>query len=716
MLTIRLLGEMTVLRDGEALPLPPSRKTRALLGYLVATGRPQRREKLCTMLWEVPDDPRGALRWSLSKLRGLVDEPNGPARILAERETVSYVPEGARCDLRTLRETATRPLESVGIETLRAVVDNIEGDFLSGLELPGQPDFQAWCLAEREDARRHHAAVLDALVSRLTTTRPEEALPHARRLVELDSFAAKPRAALVALLARLGRRDEAEQHCETGTRLLQEAGLPLGPLAAATRDLRAPPSSRHSVAPQTDTATKLTVAAANASPLPGSTSRDLGGDVKRLIIVDDEPELGRMVAEYLGGHGFAVRTATSGQAMRRLLAEEPADLVILDVNMPSEDGFAVARSLRTGAGGPKILFLTAASEVVDRVVGLELGAEDYVTKPFDLRELRARIRIILRRAQAEGAVPAAVRAEPDLVPTQQPAEEMPPPHQEIRFCLATDGVRIAYATSGEGPPLLKPANWLTHLEFDWESPVWRHWIRELSRGHRLIRYDERGNGLSDRQIEELSLEACQRDMEAVIAAAELTRFPVLGISQGCACAVAHAVQHPGQISRLILYGGYARGWTHRSSPAQLATRQALITLMRHGWGADSPAFRQAFTSLFMPDGTVEQARWFNELQRMTTSPENAVRIQEMFGAIQIEALLPQVTVPTLVLHCTGDEVVPFEEGRRLAMGIPGARFVPLEGRNHILLEDEPAWGRFLTEVRAFLAEDDTSAGWDYSAL
>jgi DNA-binding SARP family transcriptional activator len=147
MLTIRLLGEMAVLRDGEALPLPPSRKTRALLGYLVATGRPQRREKLCTMLWEVPDDPRGALRWSLSKLRGLVDEPDGPARILAGRETVSYVPEGARCDFRALRETATRPLESVGIEALRAVVDDVDGEFLAGLELSGQPDFQAWCLA-----------------------------------------------------------------------------------------------------------------------------------------------------------------------------------------------------------------------------------------------------------------------------------------------------------------------------------------------------------------------------------------------------------------------------------------------------------------------------------------------------------------------------------------------------------------------------------------
>ncbi len=185
-------------------------------------------------------------------------------------------------------------------------------------------------------------------------------------------------------------------------------------------------------------------------------------------------------------------------------------------------------------------------------------------------------------------------------------------------------------------------------------------------------------------------------------AAGLERFAVLGISQGCATAIAYAAEHPGRVSHLVLYGGYARGWAQRDNPAELATRQALVTLMRHGWGADNPAFRQSFTSLFIPDGTPEQARWFNELQRMTTSPENAVRIQEAFGSLQVEALLPQVRVPTLVLHCTGDEVVPFEEGRRLAMGIRNARFVPLEGRNHILLEDEPAWTRFLNEMRAFL--------------
>ncbi|MBL6458235.1 alpha/beta fold hydrolase [Belnapia sp. T6] len=683
MLTIRMLGALAVLRDGVEQPLPPSKKTRALLGYLVATGRPQRRERLCTLLWDVPDDPRGALRWSLSKLRGLVDEPNGPARILAERDTVGYAPEGAQSDLFVLRQVCAQPLARAATGTLTNIAASIGGEFLAGLDLPAQPDFQAWCLAEREDTRRQHAAVLEELVNRFSAAAPEEAVGHARRWVELDGFEAKSRAALVGLLVRLGRRAEAEQHCETGLRLLQEGGMPPGPLMAAARELRRRPSPAAPVQ-------------AVAGPAPTGTAAPAGG-ARRLIIVDDEPEIGWMVAEYLGRHGFAVRTATNGRALRQLLAEEPADLVILDVNMPGEDGFAVARSLGVGADGPRILFLTAAIDVVDRVVGLELGAEDYITKPFDLRELRARVRNVLRRVEE-----AAGESKSSPAPHEPEVEPTPVLRQEIRFCLAADRVRIAYATSGEGPPLLKPSNWLTHLEFDWESPVWRHWMRELSRGRRLIRYDARGNGLSDWQVEDLSLTASRRDMEAVVEAAGLERFAVLGISQGCATAIAYAAEHPGRVSHLVLYGGYARGWAQRDNPAELATRQALVTLMRHGWGADNPAFRQSFTSLFIPDGTQEQARWFNELQRMTTSPENAVRLQEVFGSVQVEALLPQVRVPTLVLHCTGDEVVPFEEGCRLAMGIRNARFVPLEGRNHILLEDEPAWTRFLAEMHAFL--------------
>ena len=245
MLTIRLLGEVAVLRGDEPLALPPSKKTRALLAYLVATGRPHRRERLCSLLWEVPDDPRGALRWSLSKLRALVDQPDGSTRILADRETVAFAAEGAGCDLHALRALAARPgaLDAAPTDRLRAVAETVRGEFLEGLDLPAQPDFQAWCVAEREDARRQHAAVLGALVARLSAdpgeAAAEEALPHARRLVGLDGFDARSRAALVGLLARAGRREEAEQHLDAGKRLLREAGLPDDELARAARDLRA---------------------------------------------------------------------------------------------------------------------------------------------------------------------------------------------------------------------------------------------------------------------------------------------------------------------------------------------------------------------------------------------------------------------------------------------------------------------------------------------
>jgi class 3 adenylate cyclase/pimeloyl-ACP methyl ester carboxylesterase len=275
------------------------------------------------------------------------------------------------------------------------------------------------------------------------------------------------------------------------------------------------------------------------------------------------------------------------------------------------------------------------------------------------------------------------------------------PEQDIRFCTTADGVRIAHSTVGRGPPLVKAANWMNHLEFDAQSPVWRHWIEELGKDHTLIRYDERGNGLSDWEAE-LTFEHMVGDLEAVVDALGLERFALLGISQGCAVSVAYAVRHPERVSRLVLYGGYVRGWRTRADPQEIEWRQALTSLIRTGWGQDNPAFRQVFTSLFMPEATPEQTQWFNDLQRVSTSPENAVRLMGIFAEIDVSDLLPQVRVPTLVLHCRNESIAPFDEGRRFASGIPNARFVPLESRNHLILPDEPAWRRFMTEVRAFL--------------
>lgn len=281
--------------------------------------------------------------------------------------------------------------------------------------------------------------------------------------------------------------------------------------------------------------------------------------------------------------------------------------------------------------------------------------------------------------------------------------------QRIHFCSTTDGVRIAYAKVGDGAPIMKAANWLSHLEFDWQSPIWRHMLSEFARDHTFIRYDERGNGLSDWNCEDLSFGAWVEDLAAVVNAAGLDRFPLLGISQGGAVAIAYAVRYPEKVSHLILYGSYARGWAKRDSPEEIEQRQAQLTLVKLGWGKDNPAFRQLWTSLYAPDATPAQAQSFNDLQRNCTSAQNAVRLLTEMGNLDVVDLLPQVKAPTLVMHCRDEAGVPFEEGRLIAGSIPGARFVPLEGRNHLLLEGDPSWGKFVKEVRRFIGSEDTSA-------
>jgi pimeloyl-ACP methyl ester carboxylesterase/DNA-binding CsgD family transcriptional regulator len=289
------------------------------------------------------------------------------------------------------------------------------------------------------------------------------------------------------------------------------------------------------------------------------------------------------------------------------------------------------------------------------------------------------------------------------------ARAMAQARQQIRFCSAHDGVRIAYAMSGRGPPLVKVANWLSHLEYDWESPVWRPLLAELSRDHTLVRYDERGCGLSDWNVEDLSFDAWIHDLETVVEAAGVDRFPLLGISQGASIACAYAVRHPERVTQLILHGGYTRGRLRRAkTPQQRDEAEMMIRLAEIGWGRENPAFRQFFTTQFIPDGTPEQHRWWNELVRISTSPANAARIMRNFGEIDVGDLLTRVACPTLVLHATHDARVPFEEGRMLAGLIPGARFVPIESNNHVLLDSEPGWQRWLDEVRAFLPHASTA--------
>jgi class 3 adenylate cyclase/pimeloyl-ACP methyl ester carboxylesterase len=275
--------------------------------------------------------------------------------------------------------------------------------------------------------------------------------------------------------------------------------------------------------------------------------------------------------------------------------------------------------------------------------------------------------------------------------------------QEIRYCRTADGVRLAYAISGHGPPLVKTGNWLNHLEYDWDSPIWRHFFLGLSRDNRLIRYDPRGTGLSDWDVADISLDAWVNDLATVVDAAGLDRFPLFGLSQGCAVSIAYAARNPDRVSHLILCGGFALGASKRGPEAQ-ERRKAFVTLMQSEWGADNPAIRQMFANYLMPGAAKEQIDSFNELQRKTASGECAARYFEATGEIDVTGLLPQIRVPTLVMHARGDVQVPFELGRQMAAGIPGANFVALQSNNHILLEQDPATTRFFEEVRLFLSK------------
>ena len=530
---IRLIGPPAVLRGGEELALPASKKTRALLGYLAATDRPSRRDHLCELLWEVPDDPRGALRWSLSKLRPLLDEAD-VCRLIADRDTVRLDCATLDVDWRRLRAAATGDVREVAEGTLAGLAE-LEGSFLEGCDLPSCDGFQAWLTALRDETRRWQVTILRAATTRAAD--PESAVAHARAWCALDPFDAVARTTLVDLLDRTGRREEAAMQRRSGIRKLAEADLPVP--AALREGARAPPA-------------------------------------------DPQAPAGRL--------------ASSGR--------------------PHPPGSASV--------------------------------------------------------------------------------------QQVRFCMAPDRTGLAHSIVGEGPPLVKTANWLNHLEHDWDSPVWRHWIAHFMQYRQVVRYDERGNGLSDWDTPEISFESFVADLVAVVDAAGLDRFDLFGVSQGCAVSIAFAVRHPERVRRLVLYGGYAAGWRRRASAQEIATREAMITLTRAGWGRDNPAFRQVFSTLFFPGADPREVGWFNQLQRICASPENAVRLQQAFADIDVRDLLPQVAAPTLVLHASRDAVVPFDAGRELAARIAGAQFAALDSENHLLLENEPAWERAAAVIREFL--------------
>jgi pimeloyl-ACP methyl ester carboxylesterase/DNA-binding CsgD family transcriptional regulator len=280
---------------------------------------------------------------------------------------------------------------------------------------------------------------------------------------------------------------------------------------------------------------------------------------------------------------------------------------------------------------------------------------------------------------------------------------------ETRFCIAPDGARLAYAVAGEGPPLVKAGNWLTHLEYDRQSPVWRHWVTELSRGRTFVRYDERGCGLSDRELETTpTLDTYVGDLAAVVDAAGLERFTLLGLSGGGPTALEYAARNPERVSRLVLYGSYTRGRNRRGG-GEAEHARVLIELMRVGWGGTIPAFRELFSSMFIPSAGEQQKRWYDEMQQASSTGEAAAVLWRSRTETDVSTTARRVSQPALVLHTRHDRVVPYEEGRRLASLLPNARFVTLDTDNHILQAGEPAWEQFCSEVRAFLAEDEEAS-------
>ena len=353
-----------------------------------------------------------------------------------------------------------------------------------------------------------------------------------------------------------------------------------------------------------------------------------------------------------------------------------------------------------------------AAGLSDQQIADDLGLSLHTIKWYNRQiygKLSVRNRTLaVAQARALGLIDTTVSPAPPAAPAgPDPAKlQRRKVEQRVYFTNSFDGTRIAYAIAGNGPPLVKVANYISHLEYDWNSPVWINWLEELTREHTLIHADERGSGLSDWDTEDISFEAWVRDLEAVVDAAGITRFPLFAMSQGGAVAVAYTVRHPERVSHLLLHGAYARGWLHRDLTAgQMEEEKLMIGLMRVGWGRENPAFRQVFATQLFPDATLEALRALEEHMRVSVSPENAVRLESEMHRIDVRELAPHVNVPTLILHSRHDAAVPFEEGRLLASLIPNAQFVALESKNHLLTENEPAWHLAWGALRRFLSVD-----------
>ncbi|MCL1091092.1 alpha/beta fold hydrolase [Shewanella profunda] len=523
--TINMLGEMELRHNSTIIPMPASKRSRALLAYLAFTARPHRRDTLCEVFWDVPDDPKGALRWSLSKIRPLVNN-NNTERLIADRERVVINCADINIDLKLL--IAKSNLSDLSCTELEILLQQSQQPFLQGLDLPNQKLFQDWLMTERNELRQLSGQLLVRLASHVDLT---------------------TQAKLLWAQAWLTHEPLSTRAANTVLSLLQQL------------------------------------------------------------------------------EQYAQATLLSQQLLTRF----------------------------NDAG------IVWAVELEQRQTTINLQCNELLSG----RELLAR--------------------------------------QKVQFCTSQDSVRIAYASLGKGPTIVKAANWLSHLEHDWNAPIWSPLFKDLAADHHFVRYDERGNGLSDWDVEDISFNTFVTDLETVVAANKLDTFSLLGISQGAAVSIEYAIRHPEKVSHLILFGGYAAGWRIGATEAITKEREAVMMLTHVGWGTDNPAYRQIFSSTFMPDANEAEFSWFNDFQRLTTSTENAVRFLSVFADIDVRHRLAQVKVPTLVIHSLGDQRIPVSVGREIAATIPNAEFVGLESNGHLLLGREPASKVFVEAIREFIA-------------
>jgi pimeloyl-ACP methyl ester carboxylesterase/DNA-binding SARP family transcriptional activator len=559
-LTLRFLGEMEVVREGRPLALPRSRKTRALLAYLALSGRSHRRARLCEMFWDVTDDPRGALRWSLSKIRGLVDEPE-LGRLRSDRDAIWFDDAGARVDLTWARAQIARGPESLPSEGLAEVARTFRGDLLEGLHLTEFSDFHAWCVAEREDARGLHGRVLRVLLDRLVDA-PENALEHARALARLAPADEAARASLVRLLAATGRREEAEQQHDDGVRAIAESGaVPTGELAATWRRLRR---------------------------APGRTAAD----------------------------------ATPGAAAPRA---EPAE--------------------------------------------------------------------------SPGADAAKRESEPaeDSLPIPRPPRGIKVPTPVTRYARSGD-VNVAYQVFGEGPDLVLVPGWVSHVEYSWEEPSFARSLSRLRSFSRVILFDRRGTGLSDRVSDLPTLEQRMDDVRAVMDAAGSERASIFGISEGGPLAMLFAATYPERTDALVLYGTFARGSWHADYPWRWKTEQWEVVLEFIGkyWGTGRVATALA-PSIASDPSLVEG---WGRFERLAVSPGGAQALFRMMLACDVRHVLPAIQSPTLVLNRSGDPITTAPGARYIAEHVPGARYVELPGADHFPWVGD--WEGLLDEVQEFV--------------